>query len=495
MMLQKAVTPGMVQAYLEHGFDRVSGWVVNAADVSSLISDADLRALHHLEFAQSPFLADEPIHTLHFPSPQATPLVRANPEAMSEMFPLPTGGEVSVGDVSTPLLWLEHTRLPAGARLWRFSKDEDQPALVGTYNGPAFGWHDENDTFHAIPPTIIAGRVGVVDGIAYAAEPDYGEGGDVVSVTLATMSKPEDEDFQETESGMWAKVVALDDLDVLFESHVKATWHGLPVRVVERFSADDGDLARISSLVLDYGANQNAGFDFIEPGVWEATIPWADLEEIEPTQRVANAWAREEDLASSTLVEAQADAESSASAAREPNAWLGGASDEAKETGDPQVTIKASDPNDPLVSDDLQEIYRDIIAEVAKAAPREATRIEMMGMCVDSNLQVASQAIFGEDDVHPLPETVEGVAPLLVKLRMATAKPDRGAWFSAFLAITPNGQFQISLDYDNEPRLTREFPPDVWQAELQRFPRTKENIPSWLRAKLDGDQADDQPGE
>ncbi|MCL7153733.1 hypothetical protein MWK25_27135, partial [Escherichia coli] len=84
-----------------------------------------------------------------------------------------------------------------------------------------------------------------------------------------------------------------------------------------------------------------------------------------------------------------------------------------------------------------------------------------------------------------LPEPVEGVAPHLIKLRMATAKPDRGAWFSAFLSITPNGQFQISLDYDNEPRLTREFPAEVWAAEVERFPRSEENIPSWLRAKLD----------
>ncbi|SEA04098.1 hypothetical protein SAMN02910418_00787 [Bowdeniella nasicola] len=474
MMLQKAVTPGMAQAYLDHGFDRVSGWVLSASDVSDLTSDENLRQLHQLDYPNSPFAAGEAIHILHFPSPQATPLVRANPEAMSELFPLPADGLVRVDDVATPLLWLEHTRLPAGARLWRFTPGESSPTLAGTYNGPAFGWQDEAGEFHAIPPTIIAGRVGVLDGAAYAAEPDYDEAGDVVSVTLATMNQPEDPDFAETEAGMWAKVVAFDDVDLLFESHVKATCRDLPVRVIERFSSDDGDLARISSLVLDHGANQNAKFDFIEAGVWEATLPWSELSDITPTQRVAKAWAREEDLADTTPIQAQSEAESSASAAR--SAWVG--------EGEPQVTIKASDPNDPLASDDLQEIYRDIIAEVAKAAPREADRIEMMGMCVDTNLQIASQAIFGED-VRPLPEPVEGVAPHLIKLRMATAKPDRGAWFSAFLSITPNGQFQISLDYDNEPRLTREFPAEVWAAELERFPRSEENMPSWLRAKLD----------
>lgn len=473
MILQKAVTPSMAQAYLDHGFDRVSGWVLNASNISHLTSDKNLRQLHQLDYPNSPFTTGKTIHILHFPSPQATPLVRANPEAMSELFPLPTNGLVRVGDITTPLLWLEHTRLPAGARLWRFTPGESSPTLAGTYNGPAFGWQDETGKFHTTPPTIITGRVGILDGAAYAAEPDYDKTGNITAVTLATISQPKDPEFAETEAGMWAKTVAFDDIDLLFESHVKATYHDLPVRVIERFSTHNGDLARISSLVLDHGANHNAKFDFIEAGVWEATLPWSELSSIEPTQRIAKAWTREEDLTDTIPIQTQPETEPSANTAR--NTW--GSKNE------PQVTIKTPDPNNPLASDDLQEIYRDIITEIAKTAPQEADRIEIMGMCVDTNLQIASQAIF-DNDVRPLPEPIENIAPHLIKLRIATAKPDRGAWFSAFLSITPNGQFHISLDYDNEPRLTHKLPAKTWTTELKRFPRNKKNIPNWLHTKL-----------
>lgn len=45
-VLQKAVLPGMSDAYLTRGFDRVGGFVVAAADVAWAQTPADLRTSH-----------------------------------------------------------------------------------------------------------------------------------------------------------------------------------------------------------------------------------------------------------------------------------------------------------------------------------------------------------------------------------------------------------------------------------------------------------------
>lgn len=475
MMLQKPVTPGMVQAYLTHGFDRVSGWVLKAADVSGCTTTEQLRLIHQLSYQHSPYKMGEPLYILHFPSPRATPLVRANGEAMSELFALPANGEITVDGVQTPLWWVEHTRLAAGARLWKFSDDGETPELVATYAGPAFGWQNADGEFRALAPTIMAGRVAVIDDKAYACEIEYDEDDAPTTVTLAASTQADDE-FTETEAGLYAKVLAFADVDLVFESHVQAKWKGLPVRVVERFQTDGADRARIASLVLDYRANAQANFQFVEAGVWEANVEWSELEDIEPSQRVAKVWAREELLKNSQQIDSQSAAEQTASAMRENR----------------QVQMRGVDKDDPLGTPELQELYGKIVQVVGKHAPAGAERVELLATCVDTNFHIAAQAVLPHDDAQQLPEIVGEIAPLLAQLRMRTADDQRGAFFTAFLSTTPAGEFRMNLDYDTEPRMPREYPAAVWQAELARFPRSDEHIPTWLQAAMTDDDFTDK---
>lgn len=475
MMLQKPVTPGMVQAYLTHGFDRVSGWVLKAADVSGCTTTEQLRLIHQLSYQHSPYKMGEPLYILHFPSPRATPLVRANGEAMSELFALPANGEITVDGVKTPLWWVEHTRLAAGARLWKFSDGGETPELVATYAGPAFGWQTADGEFRALAPTIMTGRVAVIDNKAYACELDYDEDGNPTTVTLAASTQA-DEDFTETEAGLYAKVLAFDDVDLIFESHVQAKWKGLPVRVVERFQTDGQDRARISSLVLDYRANAQANFQFVEAGVWEANVEWSELEDVEPSQRVAKVWAREEMLKNSEQIDSQSAAEHTASAVR----------------ANRPVHMSGVDENDPLATPQLQELYAKIVQVIGKHAPAGAERVELLATCVDTNFHIAAQAVLPHDDAQQLPGIVNDVAPLFAQLRMRTADEERGAFFTAFVSSTPAGEFRMNLDYDTRPRMPRDYPPAVWQAELERFPRSDKHIPKWLRAALEGQDFTDK---
>ncbi len=474
MMLQKAVTPGVVQAYLGHGFDRVSGWVVPAGDVSELTSLEQLRELHHLDFPGTPIAAGEPIYILHFPAPATLTLVRANPQSMSELFTLPNNGQLTVGDVTTTLYWLEHTRLAAGTRLWRFD-GSGEPQLAGTYNGPAFGWQDPEDNFHAVSPSPVVGRIAVVDEQLYVAEPELDEEGAPVSVTLTWPVEPQVEGFTETDAGVWAKMVDYDDVSVLAEAYATTTWKGMPARVVERFELDGRDVARIASLVLDFGANREAGYDLVEPGVWEKTVGWDELEDVEQSLRVAKAWARPEELENSELINAEQDAADRAQQGREAVA------------GQAQASVSGVSGDDPIAKPESRQALAEIVQQVSKLAPENAERVEMLIACVNTSVRLSAQAILPQDQMAPVEGIGEEIVPAIGALRHHTARPDGGAFFAVFLAISPDGKVQASFNYNEQPVGLDDLSAEDWKAELERYPRTPEHIPAWLQAKIEGE--------
>ena len=189
IVLQKAVPPAHVTAFFAEGYDRVSGYVVRAAEVSSVTTTAELRSLHHLEFEGSPFPADGPIHILHVDRSPSWQLVPAT--QMKERDVMSTSGTVEVDEGLVELFFLDHTRLTSGARLWRFADGED-PVLVGTYHGPAFGWqdHTNGDVLKSAVPTASTGAVVVLDDKAFVADVASGDDGVPHSITAVAPSAP-----------------------------------------------------------------------------------------------------------------------------------------------------------------------------------------------------------------------------------------------------------------------------------------------------------------
>lgn len=75
---------------------------------------------------------------------------------------------------------------------------------------------------------------------------------------------------------------------------------------------------------------------------------------------------------------------------------------------------------------------------------------------------------------------------LLLKLRREMHTPDTGAWLSVQIEISPQGDGAIKFNYDSEPPWGSLEPDDEAYAEdLKRFPRSLENTPEWLRARLE----------
>ncbi|HCX85089.1 MAG TPA: hypothetical protein DHV14_08145, partial [Micrococcales bacterium] len=86
----------------------------------------------------------------------------------------------------------------------------------------------------------------------------------------------------------------------------------------------------------------------------------------------------------------------------------------------------------------------------------------------------------------------------LAQLRAELATPERGAWLSALVSVTPDGGRTVTYEWDARPywnatgvRMVPQaadavpavaIPDDEqWLADLQTYPRSPEHLPEWLR--------------
>jgi hypothetical protein len=72
----------------------------------------------------------------------------------------------------------------------------------------------------------------------------------------------------------------------------------------------------------------------------------------------------------------------------------------------------------------------------------------------------------------------------LDELRRAMYRKGTGAWFTARLEVRRGGRFSAEFDYDGEPEFNPPLKPSAYALDLDRFPRSDEHIPDWLRDKL-----------
>lgn len=76
---------------------------------------------------------------------------------------------------------------------------------------------------------------------------------------------------------------------------------------------------------------------------------------------------------------------------------------------------------------------------------------------------------------------------LLEKLRaeMYELSPEQGAWFSAKFTITKEGDFNMEYNYDNAPSFDLDTEDIEYKKDFKRFPRLENNIPDWLKKRLE----------
>nr|WP_234346562.1 hypothetical protein [Cellulomonas timonensis] len=297
--MQKAVTPAISAAILEDGYDRVSGLVLRAADVSFATTAEVLHEAHGLGFPGSPFRADAPwVDVLRFPSSgqlrfedavggtdEASRLRTGGPFVDRPPF---TGlGFQSVRGRDVPQFWVMHTRVPAGSELVRVRADGTS-ATLARFVDVGHGWQAEDGAEPSGPAlSRVVGLMARWRDAHFAADtlPD----GDVV---LASEVEPGLDGFTRTTAGRWRRVVPRAEVAELFELVVTAMWGPLPVRVVDQWADEDGaQVARVSSTGHDANLAESLGLEKVDAAAYEANVVMSALHDVTPARLVPDGWA------------------------------------------------------------------------------------------------------------------------------------------------------------------------------------------------------------
>ncbi|MEU8014954.1 SseB family protein [Micromonospora parva] len=135
-VMQKAIAPSQLAYYLDRGYDRVSGFVHRAGELSHLTTPAQLHEALGLSYPGSPFAPDaDEIYVLrwpaHRPSLYRIPYGGQNESAMRAMEgwvierPPFRGNGFAPGESSDVVaeFKVDSARLPHGAQLWRIGAD------------------------------------------------------------------------------------------------------------------------------------------------------------------------------------------------------------------------------------------------------------------------------------------------------------------------------------------------------------------------------------
>ncbi|MCG5440228.1 SseB family protein [Micromonospora sp. PSH25] len=135
-VMQKAIAPSQLAYYLDRGYDRVSGFVHRAGELSHLTTPAQLHEALGLSYPGSPFAPDaDEIYVLrwpaHRPSLYRIPYGGQNEPAMRAMEgwvierPPFRGNGFAPGESSDVVaeFKVDSARLPHGAQLWRIGAD------------------------------------------------------------------------------------------------------------------------------------------------------------------------------------------------------------------------------------------------------------------------------------------------------------------------------------------------------------------------------------
>jgi hypothetical protein len=150
-MMQRTVPPGQLPFYLERGYDRVSGFVNRASEVSHLTSPRMLYRALGLLYSGSPFTEDDAeVHVVRWVAHrsdlyrlpyggQHETAMRAMQGWVVERAPF-RGNGFAPGDTDVVAEFkVDSVRLPHGAQMWRLAKDATE-TLVATFDADATRW-------------------------------------------------------------------------------------------------------------------------------------------------------------------------------------------------------------------------------------------------------------------------------------------------------------------------------------------------------------------
>ncbi|GAA3854937.1 hypothetical protein [Streptomyces sedi] len=142
-------------------------------------------------------------------------------------------------------------------------------------------------------------------------------------------------------------------------------------------------------------------------------------------------------------------------------------------------------PPRPLDATEQAEICAEIGALLGAGLPDGWARATLRWSGLAGGGSSASLSVVAEDGRSLAAAGVPGgVAELCGRLRAGMYRETDGTWFTLVYTLVP-GRHSVRFEYEEEPE-GPSFTPENYAQDLAYFPRAEENVPDWLREKLDG---------
>ncbi|GGT87570.1 TNT domain-containing protein [Actinomadura citrea] len=136
--------------------------------------------------------------------------------------------------------------------------------------------------------------------------------------------------------------------------------------------------------------------------------------------------------------------------------------------------------------DDRVAEFESRVAEFARRlAPPGWRRLDLHCAATVAASDVALTVLTGEGGIVAAEDVPEELTGLLMDLRRAQCRPERGSWFSMTMIIEP-GSVRPLYNHEFDPLWDPPIPVEYWRRDQTVMPRDGENVPGWLRDRLEG---------
>ncbi|MER5393023.1 glycohydrolase toxin TNT-related protein [Saccharopolyspora sp. NPDC002686] len=135
--------------------------------------------------------------------------------------------------------------------------------------------------------------------------------------------------------------------------------------------------------------------------------------------------------------------------------------------------------------EEQEQIARKIGVLLLQGAPEDWQEITVEYRATGEYHDLLGEVTAQDGSSRSLEPPVE-LREIFESLREGMYRPDVGTWLSALYVVERPSSYRIDINFDTEPGWQRPLPRAAYVDELRRYPRAEENIPDWMRDRIDG---------
>ena len=136
----------------------------------------------------------------------------------------------------------------------------------------------------------------------------------------------------------------------------------------------------------------------------------------------------------------------------------------------------------PLNPVEQDALVKQIGLALMKAAPPEWEQVRAYYRAAGRYFELSAEVTDQDGQSRPWTAPAD-TASLFARLRAGMYREGRGTWFNARYQLDRPSSYNLDFDRD-EPQWQNPPPPMAYTDEMRFFPRTDDNVPEWLGARL-----------